>query len=384
MNLALFFTRGVSLKTWVTTGLIDREKQLYEKHLREGALSRVVWFTYGLDDAGLAKKLHREGRLHSSIHVVSMPRCFQGKIGVLLYSVLLPVIRCDAIRKCHILKTNQMDGSWAAVFAKLFWRKPLVVRTGYTISQLLRSTAPFSRLKYLFFIMAEYCAYSNADVACVASWHNKAYVLERYPMLKGRIVVMPNYIDTQLFSPIVQRHEKKKRSIVYVGRLSSEKNLLALVQAVADLDVSLDLYGQGDQASDLRDFAKFCKARVDFKGTIPNSELPDVLKQYHFFVLPSLFEGMPKALLEAMACGLVCLGTDVTGINEVIVDGFNGFLANGTDVSAIRLAIVKAMNSNDRAISINAIRTISSRFSLNEIVALEQTIWKDLSFERNS
>ena len=54
MQLALFFTRGISLKLWFETGLFDREKQLYEEHLRRGHLKKIYWLTYGIDDAELA------------------------------------------------------------------------------------------------------------------------------------------------------------------------------------------------------------------------------------------------------------------------------------------------------------------------------------------
>ena len=63
MKLALFFTRNVSMKTWLETGLLDREKLLYEKHLRSGALAKVYWLTYGVDDAELAEQLKSKADL---------------------------------------------------------------------------------------------------------------------------------------------------------------------------------------------------------------------------------------------------------------------------------------------------------------------------------
>ena len=56
MILALFFTRGVSLETWVYTGLFDREKLIYEEHLRRGHLKTVYWLTYGSHDTEIAKQ----------------------------------------------------------------------------------------------------------------------------------------------------------------------------------------------------------------------------------------------------------------------------------------------------------------------------------------
>jgi hypothetical protein len=57
---ALFYTREVLLETWLDTGLLDREKLIYEEHLKRGHLERVYWLTYGSHDAELAKELHAE------------------------------------------------------------------------------------------------------------------------------------------------------------------------------------------------------------------------------------------------------------------------------------------------------------------------------------
>ena len=76
MKLALFFTRGISLKTWLDTGLFDREKLIYEEHLKRGHFEKIYWFTYGHEDANIAERLQAEKRLHSGIHVVPMPGYF--------------------------------------------------------------------------------------------------------------------------------------------------------------------------------------------------------------------------------------------------------------------------------------------------------------------
>jgi N,N'-diacetylbacillosaminyl-diphospho-undecaprenol alpha-1,3-N-acetylgalactosaminyltransferase len=63
---------------------------------------------------------------------------------------------------------------------------------------------------------------------------------------------------------------------------------------------------------------------------VPNERLPELLNAADVFVLPSQREGHPKVLLEAMSCGLPCVGADVEGIREVIQDGENGLLCSLT------------------------------------------------------
>jgi glycosyltransferase involved in cell wall biosynthesis len=116
-------------------------------------------------------------------------------------------------------------------------------------------------------------------------------------------------------------------------------------------------------------------ARVNFMGVVPNDELPSILNHYHYYILPSFYEGMPKTLLEAMACGLVCIGTNIEGTNEVIEDGVNGYLAHQTNVESLSKAIKKAMQLPHHSITEEGIRKIRDNFSLETAVERENTLF---------
>ena len=88
---------------------------------------------------------------------------------------------------------------------------------------------------------------------------------------------------------------------------------------------------------------------------------------------------MPKTLLEAMACGCICIGTDVPGINEIIRDGDNGILAKNLTSESISKALKRAVNINDKKILIhNGISIIKERCALGPIAQKEFSIFKDL------
>ena len=91
--------------------------------------------------------------------------------------------------------------------------------------------------------------------------------------------------------------------IVYVGRLSKEKNLFNLLSALSTTGYQLDLYGDGELKDSLQSRAQKLGIDAQFKGVVSNSKLPLILNRYNYFILPSISEGMPKALIEAMACG---------------------------------------------------------------------------------
>ena len=117
----------------------------------------------------------------------------------------------------------------------------------------------------------------------------------------------------------------------YLGRLSEEKGLPYLIQAFAvlfhsSLPVKLLLVGDGPEKSAIEEM---CRSKNIEKGVIFAGFQPDVekwLAAFDIFVLPSLTEGTPMALLEAMAMQVVVAASDVGGVPKVVGNGFNGLL----------------------------------------------------------
>lgn len=368
--MALFFTRGVSLRLWVDTGLFDREKQLYEEHLCRGHFRKVYWLTYGTDDAVIASELKAAGQLHPDIVVLPMAHLFSGKWGCLIYSFLMPLLCCHWLKSADIFKTNQMDGSWSAVIAKWLYHKPLVVRTGYTASLFAEKRANIKAKRN--YERVERFAYRYADIGIVTSHADKQYICSKYHIPPARIEVLHNYINTAIFHPT--DCEKYENRIIFVGRLEPQKNLFNLIEAVSDNGLILDIYGNGELYDKLLAQTKKLNARVNFMGVVDNNRLPSVLNRYRYYVLPSFYEGVPKALLEAMACGLVCIGTDVEGINQIIEDGVNGYLAKGTGPQALAEAINRATRLPHDSVVAEGIRQVRNNFSLETVVGQEKEI----------
>ncbi len=366
MKLALFFTFGLSLEQWLDTGLFDREKLLYEELLRKEIVSKVLWFTYGAEDNKIAEQLKQAGKLHNDIKVIQIPTSFNIPCGKYLYSLLIPGLMKDFLQSVDALMTNQMSGSWPAVLTKKITKKPLIVRTGYTWSR-LKDSQKTSVLKKTFIRKAEVFAYENADFAVVSTQSQAEFIKDRFSVAEKNVFIIPNFVDINLFKPD-SSVEKYPDRLLYVGRISKEKNLFNLTTAAAKADMQLDIYGSGTLTQDIKHYAQQTGAKLTFKGTIANNLLPQIMNRYRFFVLPSLHESLPKSLLEAMACGLICVGTDVTGINEVISDGVNGYLAKNTDSDSIFEAIEKAKSNQPDPISNSAIETIKNKYSLECVI----------------
>jgi glycosyltransferase involved in cell wall biosynthesis len=381
MVLGLFFSRGVSLQLWVEKGLFDREKLLYEAHLNNGNCSKIYWFTYGVEDIDLSLELKKAKRLHSNIEVVAMPKIFNiPKVGSYVYSLLLPIVKQKLLKKCDIYKTNQTDGSWSAVLSKKLYKKKLLYRTGYTMSQLENKLKRFNRFTRKSIEFFEIFSYRNCNKAIVASNHNLRYVSEKYSINKN-IEVIYNFINKKIFYNFEEEREKK---VIFIGRLSDEKNIFNLITALDEVNLPLDIYGSGSLKKELQHFINENNFNVQLMGNVSNNELPSILNRSQYYTLVSKHEGMPKALIEGMACGCICIGTDVTGINEVIIENRNGILAKDTSSESIKIAFEKAINlSNHQKIQfkLSMKNHIDELFTLETVVKKEKEIFSKLGFK---
>lgn len=392
--MGLVFTYPVSLAEWVETGLFDREKKIYEEHLKQGHFSKVIWFSFGTEDKVIRDHLVEEGRLDSRIDVIGAPAWAKNKLFKLLYSHLLPHIRRIDCCQLDVIKTNQMNGAWVASAISAKYGIPFELRTGYTISKfkekelkdtqnlvtLVKGAFWFKRYRTL-----EQKYYKMCDIAVVSSKGDKEYLCNRYGLKSTKIQLLTNYIDCSRFANRELLSSREKR-FLFVGRLSEQKNLKNLIRAFSQMELGLDLYGAGELEDELRELAADVSANVVFKGRVKNEELPEIYNRYKYFILPSFYEGMPKTLLEAMACGCICFGTDVAGIQELIEDGNTGFLISNTSAEEIRKKVMMSLEDhlNIDKVGINASEYIQKNHSLGEIVKKEyELIAKTMDYQES-
>jgi glycosyltransferase involved in cell wall biosynthesis len=162
--------------------------------------------------------------------------------------------------------------------------------------------------------------------------------------------------------------------------LEQQKNPLALLDAIKGLDVELVVVGNGSLRGQLQAEAERNKLAVQFLGNVPHKQLPEILNSTNVFILPSYYEGHPKTLIEAMACGLPVIGTNVLGIRELIDHGENGYLC-GTTPEEIREAIKDVLSDSGARVLMGrkAREFVLEHFSLDNIVAKELALIEELA-----
>jgi len=210
------------------------------------------------------------------------------------------------------------------------------------------------------------------------------------------IVKIPNGIDTDEFHPPgdAERLETRKRfgvgsgetALCFVGRLSRQKGLGSLLEAVGRMQAPIRLLiaGKGPEEKRLKNLSRKLKLenRVVFLGAIGN--VKSVYAASDIFVLPSLYEGLSNALLEAMAMGLPCIATDVSGSNELIEHGKSGLIVAPGDSTSLAEAIGILIEDEHlrRSLGHSARRRIEERYSLDSIARAYLKLYLRLLDER--
>jgi glycosyltransferase involved in cell wall biosynthesis len=209
--------------------------------------------------------------------------------------------------------------------------------------------------------------------------------LSRLGVRPERVVPLPNGVDSREFVPLSDAARAEHRAglglpgdavlLCAVGRLAPHKRMDLLLEAFLSLaaeqpSLHLWLVGSGDQADALsrRAGAHPAGSRVVLVGPAPEERVRAILQAADVFVLPSQWEGLSNALLEAMACGAVPISTRVSGAEDLIWDGENGRLVAPDDEPGLRSALLDVATGREQRARMSAAARVAAcaGFSLAE------------------
>jgi len=357
--LVLFLSRSTPLRRWDEMGILDRELAIY-KTLAPNLAGISILTCGGIEELEYQSRIENIQILYNRW---GLPPNF--------YSLLAPFLHKSALQNGTVYKTNQLDGSWTAINAGAIYRKPVIVRAGYLWAELNRQNRTQGPKAYLIDRL-QTNSFSRAEALFITTDSMKRQVIRDYNVSPRKIKVVPNYVDTDIFRPMINVTPIEGR-VCYVGRLHKIKNLESLIKASTDIPkISLVFIGQGDQRSHLERIARDYQVSVKFLGALPHNKIPFELNRSSAFILPSLSEGNPKALIEAMSCGLPVIGTDIPGIQDVIQHGETGLLCS-PEPDSIRETIQEIIDNLEFATRLgqNARHYAINNFSIERIVEIE-------------
>lgn len=255
--------------------------------------------------------------------------------------------------------------------AKLSKKKVVFIRAGSSLES-LSATQDKGFMKLASFI-TKVNLFLSDRIVVYSSIFIKQWNLEKY---KNKITVSHrHFLDFTNFK-MMSQYNCRRKTIGYVGRLSGEKGVFNLVEAMSllsDCNFKLIIIGDGDLRSKINEYKveHNLSEQVQLTGWIPHDKLPDYLNKLKLLVLPSYTEGLPNIMLEAMACGTPVLATAVGAIPDVIKDGETGFLLKDNSPEFIAESILKVLAMPDdklEQVSENARRLVESEFTFENVV----------------
>lgn len=175
--------------------------------------------------------------------------------------------------------------------------------------------------------------------------------LKRCGLDGADVLLIPNGVDTTYFQPRLEQREADPL-VICVAKMRYQKGIDVLLHAWWQVAkqiprAKLLIVGDGPLLCSLVGLAHNLgiAASVEFTGFCANVVLP--LQRAHIAVLPSRWEGMPNALLEAMSCGLACVATRVSGSEDLLQEGKYGLLVEPEDVQGLAEALLRLLREPD-------------------------------------
>ena len=212
--------------------------------------------------------------------------------------------------------------------------------------------------------------YFNKKLSLISGFISVSLKLQQklisYGVEGNKIVFRPNAVDLNKFrkkDKIFMRNRynlpQNKKLIMFTGRFIHHKGPLRILEATKDIDnLGFIFVGSGEQ--------ELLDDRIVFKGKLPSEEVPNLLSCADLFVLPTLKEGSSNAIVEAMACGLPIISSDIPEVQDQCSPKFS-ILVNPLNLKALNLAI-KTIIFNDEKLKemSNSAVEYSRRFDIKE------------------
>jgi len=184
----------------------------------------------------------------------------------------------------------------------------------------------------------------TADQCIVTNREALLFLQMQYGLAPDRVWFIPNGVGQEFFHRRVWSDTPEPK-LLFVGTWIDHKGIYALAQAFEQLlalapGVQLTIAGCAESEERVRHyFSSAAQGSINVRPFISRAEMPELYAQHDIFVLPSLVEGMPLVLLEAMASGLAVVTTESSGMTDLVEDGHDGLLTIPGDADSLTVAM---------------------------------------------
>lgn len=372
MNIALFFTYQYSLALWKSSGILDREIEIYlELNKKYGV--KFIFITYG-DSEEI--DLVSEYSFIKVLPIYSFIKKSNNKFVNYLKSFFIPFKLKKHLSGIDLIKQHQLMGSWVSIIQKLLIKKPLIIRTGYDMYIFSQKEGKSLFIRCLYYLLT-YLSIEMCDLYTVSSKADLNVLKQKFNT--NKLVLRRNWVKK--IDTTTNISERQSTKILSVGRLEKQKNYEYSIKSLIGSEYVLDIVGEGSKKSYLYKLAKKEKVKINFLGILDNEELQKLYPNYKYFLLSSFYEGNPKVLIEAMSFGCIVIASKTENIKEIIDHKQNGILIDINQDSRQLVSNLNNLESDDdltKMISYNSLRYVEQNYLLVNLVEKEYNDYNNL------
>ena len=207
----------------------------------------------------------------------------------------------------------------------------------------------------------------------------KDELISRWNICEEKIAVIPSGVDPNFFEP----GKNKSDYCLFVGQLTRRKGVEYLIRAVNRLSKNIQciITGEGPERACLIKSVNELdlSSKIVFTGAVPFNRLKSLYAHAGFFVLPSISEGLPLTILEAMASGCPVIASRVSGVIDLVEDGHNGFLVEPRDVITLsdRIEVLAGDPKLRMSLGERARETVEKKYSWDSIAERVTAVYKE-------
>lgn len=295
------------------------------------------------------------------------------KIQFLSFIIFNVIHSCRKLKDMDVVHVQwPIPNGLGAVFLKWRYKIPSVstvygeevyLSTRYHIAHILK------------FLLNRSC-----DIVTISNATYKACL--NMGLSENKLSIIPFGVDTSFYRPLNFTKDEKIFQILSVGYLIERKGFMYLISSIKEVikvhkNVKLRIVGSGPQEQQLKNHISKLNLEdhVEIFGNVSDVELLNMYNFSDLFILPSIVdsqgntEGLGVVLIEAMACGLPVIGSNIGGITDIIQDGENGLLVNQKDIHELSKSINKLIENPDlkEKIARKGYQNVQIKFSWKKI-----------------
>ncbi len=355
------------------------------KDLNHFHSTRKIWeeLSIGFDEYHILARSESNKFSHTvykNIHLHLIPNLGSTK-SFFFSSIYMKKIIKDFDINLMLTQCSILGGPVATYFSKKYSIPLMTEIHGMEYFRILNSE------KFKYFLVKKIIRYVFNNTTKIRSLSGKMTLMLNELGIKNNIVEIPNRVNTEIFGPPKKDNTiTDEIKIISVGRYVWEKNYESAIEAIASLQsnfhISLTIIGDGPLKNKYQNLISEKNVNVKLVPWSTQENLVPLIKESDIYIQPSISEGVPRTMIEAMALKIPVVATNVGGIEGIIINDYSGILIEKEEVDSLIEAITKLVRDDNlrQKLAKNAYLTVIEKYEWKSVFVKYREEIKNMEF----